>query len=70
MSRFDHVMARRLEMITERRRPKSGAPGGVITVRKQHVRGDVRWRMKFAELTDKRVEAGTLVLKPIAERVP
>lgn len=60
MSRFDHVMARRLEHITERRRPKSGAPGGVITVRKQHVRGDVWWRMRFAELVEKRSDARKL----------
>lgn len=57
MSRFDHVMNRRLENVVSRRRPKSGAPGGVITVLKQHVRGDVWWRMKFADLIDKRTEA-------------
>ncbi len=59
MSRFDHVMDRRLENLTTRRRPKSGVPGGVITVHKQHIRGDRWWRMRFAELTEKRREAAS-----------
>ncbi len=54
MSRFDHVMKRRLEQVVTRRRPKSGAPGGIITVHKQHIRGDRWWRMRFADLIEKR----------------
>ena len=53
MSRFDHVMNRRLENLVERRRPKAGVPGGVITVRKQHIRGDRWWRMRFADIVEK-----------------
>lgn len=54
MSRFDHIMDRHLENTITRRRPKSGVPGGVITVYKQHVRGDRWWRMRFADLIEKR----------------
>jgi hypothetical protein len=56
MSRFDRVMARRLERVIERRRPKAGHKTGVIVL-KQHLRGDRWWRAKFAELIEKRTES-------------
>ena len=52
-------MHRRMENLVSRRRPKSGAPGGVITVQKQHIRGDRWWRMRFADLVEKQREAAS-----------
>lgn len=58
MSRFDRVMARRLEAVTSRRRPCDGKPHGII-VHKQHRRGDRWWRMRFAELVERRTGVAT-----------
>lgn len=55
MSRFDRVMARRLENVTSRLRPREGHPHGVI-VHKQHIRGDRWWRMRYAEIVERRKE--------------
>ena len=56
MSRFDRVVARRMEQLVTRRRPKAGHKTGVL-VHKQHVQGDLWWRMRIAELYERRREA-------------
>jgi hypothetical protein len=53
VSRVDRIVARRIEAVVTRRRPKAGVVGGVL-VHKQHVQGARWWRTKFAELVERR----------------
>lgn len=57
MSRVDRVVARKMEAVVSRRRPKEGCKTGGIVVYKQHLRGDRWWRMRFAELGERRAGA-------------
>jgi hypothetical protein len=64
VSRVDRIVARRMEAVVTRRRPKAGVVGGVLVhkqhvvggvlVHKQHVQGARWWRTKFAELIERR----------------